>query len=328
MNKLQHEVVRIIKEYTPQNMQPINILIDILPMSKEAAYRRLRGEIDFSFTEIVKLSQTFNVSLDSLIKEEYSNYILPDVVQIVSSDKNNSIDNYCLLLEYVISCIRKTKESANPIIFSNTHHILSHPYIFKYKNISKFRFYRYLYFQNEDIDKNFSDFIVPDKIITLEYMLYKEALQIKISYVHLMEIAQIYVTDINYFYKLGVLSEKDAEIQKNEALSLINDINHDSITGRNNYNVPFTLYVSNINFQADCVYFFSEYFETVIVQLFGFNFYSFNDYNSIIDMKNWMKNLISSSTQITSSAEKQRYEFFQKQEKTILEGLTISALKT
>jgi hypothetical protein len=40
----------------PKNIKPIEYLIKILDISKESAYRRLRGEIPFTFEEMSKLS--------------------------------------------------------------------------------------------------------------------------------------------------------------------------------------------------------------------------------------------------------------------------------
>jgi len=45
----------------------------LLNMSKDSAYRRLRGETDFTFDEIGMLSQKFNISLDSLLEIDDKN---------------------------------------------------------------------------------------------------------------------------------------------------------------------------------------------------------------------------------------------------------------
>ena len=44
-----------------------NLLMDILYIGKEAVYRRLRGEVPFTFTEAAVISQKLGVSLDQLI---------------------------------------------------------------------------------------------------------------------------------------------------------------------------------------------------------------------------------------------------------------------
>lgn len=56
-NKIQHRSV------------PTNQLVELLDIDKVAVYRRLRGEVPFSFREIALLSQELGISLDALITQ-------------------------------------------------------------------------------------------------------------------------------------------------------------------------------------------------------------------------------------------------------------------
>ena len=47
-----NELISTMREVTPKEGNLANILMDILCMSKEAIYRRLRGEVAFTFSEV------------------------------------------------------------------------------------------------------------------------------------------------------------------------------------------------------------------------------------------------------------------------------------
>ena len=53
LNKI---VLTKILDIMPENLKPVTLLMDVLDIGKESAYRRLRGEKPFSMEEIYKLS--------------------------------------------------------------------------------------------------------------------------------------------------------------------------------------------------------------------------------------------------------------------------------
>lgn len=48
-NAVVNELISTMREVTPKEGNLANVLMDILCMSKEAIYRRLRGEVAFTF---------------------------------------------------------------------------------------------------------------------------------------------------------------------------------------------------------------------------------------------------------------------------------------
>ena len=66
-DKLNSGLIESMKEKIPEGANLANLLMDILYIGKEAVYRRLRGEVPFTFTEAAVISQKLGVSLDQLI---------------------------------------------------------------------------------------------------------------------------------------------------------------------------------------------------------------------------------------------------------------------
>ena len=63
-DKLNSGLIESMKEKIPEGANLANLLMDILYIGKEAVYRRLRGEVPFTFTEAAVISQKLGVSLD------------------------------------------------------------------------------------------------------------------------------------------------------------------------------------------------------------------------------------------------------------------------
>jgi hypothetical protein len=67
-NGLQKELFKQIKSLLPTNISFADTIADLLDISPDSAYRRIRGEKSISFEEIQKLSKHFHISLDMMLK--------------------------------------------------------------------------------------------------------------------------------------------------------------------------------------------------------------------------------------------------------------------
>ena len=72
-NNLNKSVLDKILNCIPENIKPVNYLMDILDLGKESAYRRLRGEKALSLEEIHKLSVELSFSLDEILGNKNTN---------------------------------------------------------------------------------------------------------------------------------------------------------------------------------------------------------------------------------------------------------------
>ena len=59
-------LIRAIRETAPSGENLANALMDILCIGKEAVYRRLRGEVTFTFEEAGIIAHHYSLSLDRI----------------------------------------------------------------------------------------------------------------------------------------------------------------------------------------------------------------------------------------------------------------------
>ena len=311
MNNLYKELVQIIRNATPSDLTPVDTLISVIPMSKEAAYRRLRGEINFTLDEAVKITKEFDVSLDNLIdfspKSRYS-------VPMICMGQDEFPDLYKHSFEEIIAILKKLKSCSNPAIYIFTNILLPLNHTFKYNAISKFRMFRRSFRWNEDvIPAKMNETIISPEFLQVENELFRELMTVPTNYVCTSELMQAFVRDIKLYRKMNLITEEEEKNLKNETIGLLDNLERDATKGVIQNNIPFYMFLSESNFDATYLYFSSDEYEVVATQLFGAGFFFFKDIRIINQMKNWKNTLIKNSTLISICGEKQRFDFFRTQ---------------
>ena len=67
---IQAKFFQLVKERIDSNISFVDELADMLELSTDSAYRRMRGETSLTFEELALLSKRFNISVDSLMESE------------------------------------------------------------------------------------------------------------------------------------------------------------------------------------------------------------------------------------------------------------------
>lgn len=68
-----------IKEKIPEHLSFVDEISELLEISYDSAYRRIRGEKVLSLDELQKISEKYNISLDTLFSLKSSNVVFSDV---------------------------------------------------------------------------------------------------------------------------------------------------------------------------------------------------------------------------------------------------------
>jgi len=92
-----------IKSLLPVNISLVDTIADVLDVSNDSAYRRIRGETHITLDEIKKLCEKFKISLDNLLQLHDDSFVF------VSTLTNNSDFNYGKWLMSVLEVIKRIK---------------------------------------------------------------------------------------------------------------------------------------------------------------------------------------------------------------------------
>ena len=120
-NYIVNELIAAMKERIPRGINLANYLTDALCMGKEAVYRRLRGEVAFTFDEIAMISCKLGISIDQIIGNHQSNRVTFDLNLLHSPDPLESyyeiIERYLRIFNYVKDDISTKIYTFHPLFF-------------------------------------------------------------------------------------------------------------------------------------------------------------------------------------------------------------------
>ncbi len=320
MNKeLHNNLIKTLNEKIPEKGKLSSKLADILFLRKEAVYRRLKGEVPFSFDEIAIIAKQMNICLDCIVMAGSSKK-KPFQMKLV--DYNNPTEtDYSILQEY-IDAIRVARNGNYSEYGAAVNTIPLH-FIVKYKYLYKMYLLKWMYqFGSPDCAKTYSEIKTPEKLneITEQYL--TEIEYIECTYFVWDKFVFFYfINDIKYFVSLRLISQEELKLIKKELLILIDDLERLATTGKFSSGNALHFYLSRLNFDTTYTYIqTSEYNMTLIESYVLTEVVSFDD-EVLLKMKTWIQSLKRSSTLISESGEIQRMLFFDKQREYVNEHL-------
>jgi len=311
-----------IKDLIPSNTSMVIELAELLNLSTDSMYRRIRGETSLTFDEIGALCNHFKISFDSFINLESGNVTF----------------NYTLMEEgelsfkkYLISTrddLKIIKSSPNPLI---TYACEDIP-IFHNINFIDIASFKMMYWMKAILNVpelngvQFSSNAVSQELKDLGQEIYQlycsiPSIEIWTETTILSTIKQIeffweagmFKTNNDAVHVLKALSETIKTIQKQAGEgSKIIDRNKEQ-DEHNNYN----MYFSEIEITNNCVYVEMGSVQAVYLGHLTFNTMNTSNATYCRQTHSWMENLIRKSTLISKVAEKNRYQFFQGMHNTI-----------
>ncbi len=312
---IQITFLNLIKKSMPDNLSLADEIADILDISKDSAYRRLRGETTLSLSEIQKLSVRFGVSIDTLLNTSSDSV----------SFQYRSIDNVTYTFEDYLTSILDNLRTINKFEVAEM--------IFLAKDVPPFHHFQFpilgefkCFFWLKTIlnHPKYADFsyargIVPKEYINLGLRTWDEYIKTPSVEVWSFETINITLRQIEFYYDCGLYDNKeDALILADEVEKLLRHIKAEAAVGKKFYygdeesgiDGTFQMYSNEVNI-ADTTIFF-KMGETKITYLTHNNLNILTTTNKKFceGTESYIKNILRKSSLISSSSEKERNKFF------------------
>lgn len=333
---IQARLLERLKNLLPGNMALVDVLADLLEISTDSVYRRMRNETSLSINEVARICTHFNISFDELnaLRNE-------DTVTFTFSPLKTSVD-YKGYLKSIKEDMDKFAALPNSTIIWAAEDIPIFHH-FKFPFLGAFKVYYWLHCiisTEEHKDKKFSADLIDDEILELCKEIYN--LYARIPSIEIwtdLTVASLFV-QVDYVWQAGLFeSKEDAlqmcsligeefdKIQKEAELTYKLGYHDNRLLGED----TFKLYFSDLEIGNNTIYVTTG--ENKILYL------THNTLNKIVTVnqvfceatERWINNLIKKSTLISGVSEKQRYQFFNRintqltqLEKRIREGVSSS----
>lgn len=311
MSQINDVLINALKKKTPEKDTTVNLLTDIIPISKEAAYRRLRGEIPFTLEEAITVCKSLNISLDMLIGIRHNDNYVFHLNAIFAKEP---IQEYCKMLTDISKGVQYVINRDPEAISYRAYKSLPLEYVYKYKSLAKAYIYVLFYQLHLELTpKELQEIPIPDKIFSMQQEISQVMHNIDSMIILGKHVFLDYIEIIQYFQGLGTITEEEINQIKNDLLLMIDDLEHCATLGTTLNNKKLDMYISNISFDCNYTYLRGADYETCSVGVYCLDHISCLRPSVSKIHKVWIESLTRFSTLISVSGESVRNEFFHKQ---------------
>jgi hypothetical protein len=318
---LNDKIVNTVKNAIPRNIKTTDCLMEILGLSRESVYRRIRKEIPFSIGELIKLSLTLGFSIDEIVEGNKSTHFVPDL-QSPTVQFNGFISLFHEYNNY-FNILATAKETETFLALNEMLPLFT---VFN-ENLFKFSYYRDICTNSKKIcNTSLSELKIPRELRSLY-----EKLVTNIHFVKdvvLIFSPNIYLSLIKrilYFYQRKLLTVDEFLMLKEEVLNLI-DVG-DKITKYGfGADANIDIYLSSLHINSNTLYI--NYDETVETHfwIYDSNPLIIKNKDICVMQKEWFQSLKKRASLITQSNEILQDNFFNEQRKHVKTYLDAEAV--
>lgn len=315
MNKdtIYENFVEILKERIPERGKLSTMLADMLLLEKEAVYRRLRGEVPFSFSEVAIIASQLDISLDNIVGNTSSK---SRSLQMRLIDFENSTDaDYTMQLHYA-NMLEKAKEDPDSEAATVANQIPINLCI-EHNQLYKFHRLKWLYqFGRKPV--TFKDVVVPDRIKEMNVKTIRETKEIgKTYYVWDEKVINSLVSDILYFASIRLIEKEEVAMLKEDLRCFLDKFEKMTMNGQYDTGKEVYVFIASVSFETGFSYIQTKDYCLTDIRTFTLNDTISLDKQVFEMIKKWTQSLIRTSTLISGSNEVQRIMFFDNQRKIV-----------
>ena len=314
-NPVQSVFFEQVRKSLPPNVSFADELAETLNISKDSAYRRIRGETILSLDEIKKLCERFNLSLDAIIgpSSEYASfrYRIIDKSHFTITDWLDAILEHLMLLHTSVRGELLYFAKDIPVFYYFNSPLLSSFKIFFWMN-SVLR-----YDHNQHL--KFIPGEVPREMTSLGKRIYDRYTGVRRTEIWSEETLNVTLRQIEFYHQCGFL-ESSAIAQRlcDEYLDLLNLIRRLASTGYDEHGAnSFELYKNDLLIADNTILFRIGDKRVVFIPYNSFNILSTTNEIFCKQTDDYLANLIGKSQKISTTGEKERHIFFNEMEERI-----------
>lgn len=310
---LQERFLNKIKDLIPPTNSFANELADVLGVSTDSIYRRMRNETSMTIDEISVLCNHFKVSFDVGMSVSAKN------VTFNYSDLKTTDDlkNY---LNRMLRDLQDLSKGDNKRIYYTAidvpifHH-------FRFPELLYFKIFYWLKgvmndpgFSGKQYDKS----LIDPELVTIGQEIYKYFVKIPSIEIWTPDTINSMIEQVQYYWEFGLFKSKDDALlickQIEEEISVIQkqaDIGNKELDEAKRTDASsFNLYQCDIEIGNNAILIEKGEAKAAYLICLTLNYLSTMQQQYCAETKMWLENLIKKSLLISTVSEKQRYRFF------------------
>ncbi|MEO6833641.1 MAG: hypothetical protein ABI169_15650 [Chitinophagaceae bacterium] len=313
-NELQQHFFRQIKSMLPTNLALVDQIADLLNISMDSAYRRIRGEKSLSFEEIQHLSAHYKISLDALMKVDanstvfYGTWLGPGNFNFEQYLKN------LLLLAQNVNCgtqkmIYYEAKDLPPFHYFHFPELAAFKYFFWMKTILNYAEYNRMCFEDNDLQGVLQ---AVGKEIIQTYT------QIPTVEIWSVETINSSIRQIEYYREAGVFRKKESiDLLYEQLAALLEHVREQAeigekfLVGDERKNGPkFQLFFNDAYLGHNTILTETDGLEAVFINHGVLNLMMTHDTDFCANTRRYFENTMKKSALISSVNDRERNRFF------------------
>jgi uncharacterized protein YbcI len=304
-----------LQDKIPNKTTLVNAVTDMLAIDKDAVYRRLRGEVNFTFSEMAVISRNLGISLDNIAGIE-NMQSRPAKMNISRQVDLTEIDYK--IFEDFLNVLESIKDEPNTKLMESTNLIPNYFY-YDYENITRFVLFIWNQASSYGSALPYHKIIIPERLRILQKECGKYARNIK-STVFMLDnmIFLRLVANIKYFIKVHLIPEDGALLIKKDLTALLENLENIAVTGKYaDTGNEVLIFISDISIATNYSFIESKNLHISYLKAYLLNATVAMDDEVFNETKSWIRAVQRMSTLISVSGEKVRTAFFDEQRKII-----------
>ncbi|MDZ4668636.1 MAG: hypothetical protein SGJ00_12250 [bacterium] len=310
---IQEQFLQRVKSALAANVSFVDELADLLKLSTDSAYRRIRCETLFNIEEITLICKHFRVSFDPEV-QHMSNKVTFDYLKL--DDKK---ENFKLWLMFISSDVKKIGSSINNQIIYGADDVPIWHHFFSSELIAFKLFYWLKSILNSPdyADVNFDPRLIDQEMLDSAMEMLKNYNEINSVEIWTEDTLNSNLKQVEYFFESGFFNSKQDALRICdlfvEELNLVlkkatksSKLIEKGESGREN----FKLYKSEVMIGNNSILANIGSTKIAYVSNNTFNMMSTTSAEFVHENELWLNNLLRKSTLISGVGEKQRNQFF------------------
>lgn len=315
-HELQRQFLTKLESILPSNQSLATTLSDVLEISMDSAYRRIRLETPLTISEVAILSEKFKLSFDSFLKSDKGQ------VTFHYNEMTYDLKGFESFFDSMLTDLKALYQHPNCQI---TYACQDIP-IFQnvgFDGISKFKIFywlRSILCAEPFLNQSFDFDSVPNSLIEKGKEIYKFYSSINSREIWTDTTVQSTLKQIAFYWESGAFKDSQTAIDVcNSLKNQIENVQRQAESGTKTTSATdnYQMYISEIEINNNLAIVNLEKHHSVYLGHLTFNTLSTQNAGYYKMSEHWFDNLVSRSTLITKVGEKHRFVFFKKIYKNI-----------
>lgn len=311
---LQVSFFKQVKEKIPAHQSLVDVVAELLSISNDSAYRRIRGEKALSFDEIKTLAGHYHISLDQFLHPDVMAYTFTG--NLIARDKPD-IENYLHNLVRQLKQIDAANEK-HMLYFNKDIPLFNH---FLFPELAAFKCYFWSRYNLNYPEFNKGSFLISD-FIDLFNKMGKEIsslyLDIPSTEIWNLDCINTTIQQIDYYRESKIFGSNEDILTVYDCLDkLVNHLEKQAetgtkfaINGKPSGNVPYKVYVNEFILGDNTILVECDREKSVFLNHNVINYFSSRQPSIVEYTFTTLQTILQKSTLISGTGEKTRQVFF------------------